>query len=131
MKKQKVIGLLLCVQSGLIFAQNLTPETYVRVDVEARQLTIDGMHQQVDMLSGDVMIDTINSVSESNRDKVNTMFNYYGTTASAHSAYGTRYGKEIEQWLAGHSDWEQTYDALDDEFSSLSQQLSTLREGQP
>ncbi len=130
MKKLMLIGLLCYVQSAGILAQGLTLETYVKADVEARQRTIDGMYQQIDLLNSGANEAAINQASSSNQNQVDSVFEFYGTTGVTHSAYGGRHSKEIEQWLAGHSNWQQSYDALDDEFASLSQQLRTLREGQ-
>lgn len=125
-----LVGILFCAQSATLFAQDLTPQDFLQADVEARQLTLDGMSQQIALITAGASEDEINQAVADNQTNVEAIFASFGTTGAAHSACGTQKRAEIEAWMADHPEWQQTYDSLKAEFDALSQQLSTLREGQ-
>lgn len=124
-----LIGILFFALHVVTMAEDLTPETFLQADAETRQLTLDGMSQQIQLLGTSANDDQINQVVSDNQLNIEVLFNRFGTTGSAHSAYGTKNREAIETWMANNPQWQQHYDALDAEFATLSQQLSTLREG--
>jgi len=121
--------ILFLAQPVITMAGDLTPETFLQADVETRQLTLDGMSQQIQLLNMGATDDQINKIVSDNQINIETLFNSFGTTGSAHSAYGTKNREAVEIWMVNNPEWQQHYDALDAEFATLSQQLSTLREG--
>lgn len=124
------IGILISLQSTLLLAQELTPETYTKADVEARELTLDGMRMQIDLLTQAADEQTRTNAALANQEAVEAVFSGYGTSGSAHSAYGTQHNEAIEAWLASQPQWQSTYQELASEFATLSEQLNSLREGQ-
>ncbi len=133
MNTQTIIKLLTVIlflaQPVITVAENLIPETYLQADVETRQLTLDGMSQQIQLLTMGASDDQINRIVFDNQVDIETLFNSFGTTGSAHSAYGTENREAIDTLVVNNPEWQQRYDALDAEFTTLSQQLSRLREG--
>ena len=125
-----VIILLMSLHSPLLLAQELTPETYVQADVEAQQLTLEGMRLQVELLSQAAEESVRINAALANQEAVEGVFSGYGSSGSAHSAYGTQHSEAIQAWLAGQAQWQSTYEDLAAEFAALSEQLDSLREGQ-
>ena len=110
-------------------AENLSSEDFLQADVEARRLTLEGMSHQVALLMSGASAQEVDQAVSENQANVEAVFTSFGTSGAEHSAYGTKNRAAIEAWMTGHPEWQQIYDALDAEFTSLSQQLSTLREG--
>ena len=125
-----IIGILFCAQSATLLAQDLTPQDFLQADVEARRLTLDGMSQQIALINAGASAEEINQAVADNQTNVEAIFSSFGTNGAAHSAYGTQSRAEIDAWMTENPEWQETYDSLNTEFDTLSQQLSTLREGQ-
>jgi hypothetical protein len=125
-----LVVIIVCTQNLTVFAQDMTPVDFLQADVDARQLTLEGMSQQITLLNSGASSDQIYLSVSANEANVEAVFASYGTSAAAHSAYGTKNSKVIETWMREHPEWQQTYDDLNAEFEWLSEQLSTLREGQ-
>lgn len=134
MKPGSSLGRILCAAWVLAivpasFADELTPETYVAVEAEVRELTLEGMAQRVSLLSGGSNPEFEALLDAANRQQVRQAFQDNDTTANAHAAYGTQNADEIAAWLDANPDWQAHLDSLAQEFESLSNQLDALREG--
>ena len=123
------IGFMLGCYSAFAFASQLTPETLVRADVQARETTLDGMQMQIDLLQQSASPDALMQASMANQAAVEAVFAAHGTTGARHSAEWTQQREAVEEWLTVHSDWQQTYQNLNTKFQSLAQQLDSLRTG--
>jgi hypothetical protein len=129
--KPFLLGALLMLFSGGVAAAELTPQSYVVIDLEVRLATLDGMAERVQLLSGgaDVAQQEM-TLDELNRKQVAAIFRKYGSSAAAHAAYGTRRNAEIREWLDADPDSQRQYQLLGQQFDALSDQLDALSKGQ-
>lgn len=127
--KQAILLLLLLMIVPLTgYAEGFTPQTYVAIDLEVRKITLNGMAESVALLRGGSSTPEQEiALALANQQQVDRTYRSRGTSAAAHAAYGSRYAKEIEEWLAENPDWQQQYDSLIQEFNFLSNQLNGLR----
>lgn len=112
---------------GAASAVELTPELYVRADLDARAATLDGMQEQIDLLSHNTATVEVQRQVDANRSHVAGVFGFYGTTAAAHAVYGSRYRQAIEAWLMAHPEWQQAYQDAAQKFEQLAGQLDHRR----
>ena len=104
----------------------LTPETFVRSNSEARKLTIDGMEKRVGLLQKGATQEEQIVAAEQTNQAVETLFKSYGTTGSAHAAFGTYNKEQIEAWLEANPEWKQNEANLNQRFQTLSKQIDGL-----
>ena len=119
---------LLCLNA---FAEIDGPDMYVYVEVSVREATIEGMRQRLTLLQrSDYTIEADNVVDVQTRLRIADVYAQFGTTASAHVAYGTRNAALIGEWLNQNPTWKSRLASLDSQFRSLSNQLSASRRQQ-
>lgn len=112
--------------AGNAWADALTPETYIRSNSEARKLTLDGMEKRIGLLQKGATQEEQMEAAEQTNQAVETLFKSYGTTGSAHAAFGTYNLEQINAWLEANPDWKQNEDDLDQRFQTLSNQIDGL-----
>lgn len=121
------IGFILGLQCAIALASPLTPEKLVRADIQAREVTLKGMQQQIELRRQNASPDALMQASMASQAEVEAVFTAYGITGARHSAEWTRQRDTIEKWLAVHFKWQQTYQKLEAKFQLLAQQLDSLR----
>lgn len=112
--------------AGNAWADALTPETFVRLNSEARQLTLDGMEIRIGLLQNGATKEEQMAAAEQTQQTVEALFMSYGTTGSAHAAFGTYNQEAIEAWLEANPIWKQKEAELNEHFQTLSNQINGL-----
>ena len=128
MSNRIVVTLLSLVWSVLAWAE-LTPETFVQADIEARQATLEGMVARLSQLQQNADLEDQAQLSEHNQADIDAIFERFGTDSASHAAYGSRHRAAIVAWLEAHPQHQQQYDDLAAQFEALSQQLDVLLGG--
>ena len=119
---------LLCLNA---FAEIDGPDMYVYVEVSVREATIEGMRQRLTLLQrSDYTIEADNVVDVQTRLRIADVYAQFGTTASAHVAYGTRNAALISECLDQNPTLKSRQANLDSQFRSVSDQLSASRRQQ-
>jgi len=126
--KAMVLGLCLTGLVAGVSAQALTPETFVQADIEARQVTLEGMSARLSQLQQGGTADQEHP-GEQNHMTVDAVFRRYGTDGASHAAYGTQHRDEVSAWLTANPEYQQQYDELTVRFEALSQQFDALQGG--
>ena len=109
-------------------AANPGVEQFVRVEADLRAATNEGMRRRLVLLdSPEYSAEADERLDAETRGRVAAVYAAHGTTAAAHSAFGTRYAAEIEAWVMQHPEWRSRQQALQSEFESLSSQFSAAR----
>ncbi|AEG02519.1 hypothetical protein [Methylomonas methanica] len=117
--------------SGIAWSvETLTPETYVRLNSQARKLTMDGMETRIGLLKNGASQEEQLAAAEQTNQAVESLFKSYGTTGSLHTAYGTYHQEQISAWLEANPVWNQTEVDLNQRFQALSSQIDVLLKGQ-
>ncbi|MGR9116090.1 MAG: hypothetical protein ACU85E_10010 [Gammaproteobacteria bacterium] len=118
--------LMVTLMTGNAWADTLTPETFVRLNSEARQLTLDGMEIRIGLLQNGATQEEQMAAAEQTQQSVEALFMSYGTTGSAHAAFGTYHQAAIEAWLEANPIWKQKETELNERFQTLSDQINGL-----
>ena len=122
------LSLLLTVSTSQAASLNL--QTFVAIDVEVREITLNGMDAYLQLLnSGQSTAEQIMADNKLNQVQVSQVYIDNNTTADAHAAYATRHAAQISEWLAANPEWQNHYDWLTEEFESLSTQLNAHHGG--
>jgi hypothetical protein len=111
---------------GIAMAQDLSPESFVRADIAAREATLDGMAARLTLLQRGASRAMQAQLEEENRRRVDAVLARHHTTGPAHAAYGTRHRAAIVTWLEAHPGWQRTYEELTQRFEALSGQIDAL-----
>lgn len=119
-------GLLLI--AGIANAGPLTPETWVHIDLQARELTIEGMEARLRLLANGQAAQA-QAEADQNARNIARLYEEHGTDPGAHAHYGSRNAKAIEDWLDAHPAYRSQYHALERRFESLSGQFQSYRGG--
>jgi len=124
-RNRLALSAILLVFNTFVFAQSLTPATYIDIEIQVRQLTNDGMSQRLFLLKlqnedsiedqSDLDIDTLTAITE--------VFRSNGVTAGSHTAFGTQNAKRIADFLKANPDKQQQLDSIESEFELYSSQI--------
>ena len=119
------VALMLAALSAGATAQTggLTPEAFVLIDVEVREVTINGMDDRLTARGNGASDTQLRALHEDNRERVDQVYAAYGTTPGAHAAFGTRHADAIAAWLSEHPDMQRYYTDLESRFEQLSGQF--------
>jgi len=116
-----------CLSLTVIAQELLSPEAYVKADIEARRVTLNGMEARLALIQKSANITEQSRLAEETRQNVEAVFARYGVTGASHAAYGTRHLKAIFAWLEVHPDeWQEQYNNLVVRFDALSSQFDNL-----
>jgi len=111
-------------------AQELSPEAYVKAELEARRATLNGMQARLALVQQGAAIVEQSNLEEQTHQNVEAAFASYGFTGASHAAYGTRHSKAIAAWLEAHpGEWQEQYNDLVTRFDELSSQFDNLSNG--
>jgi len=105
----------------------LSPETYIQADIEARLVTLAGMEARLAVRQRRANIMEEYHQAEESRQRVAEVFARYGVTGASHAAYGTQNQEAIATWLENYPEWQAQYDEIKARFIVLSNQLDELR----
>ena len=124
----KILSLIsaLFVCSANLYAQSLTPEGYMEIELQIRQITNEGMQQRLFLLQlqNRDSIEDQNELDVETIDLINAVFEQHGVTAGMHAAFGTQNSAAIEGFLINNPEKQQQLDLISAEFQSLSSQIS-------
>lgn len=128
----KLITRRICLAASLFLfastsaAQPLTPELYVDIEIQIRQLTNDGMQQRLFLLKvqNEDSIEDQGDLDGETVEMINQIFSSNGITASEHAAYGTQNTEAIGLFLNQHVSRQQRLAEISVEFQSLSSQIT-------
>lgn len=105
----------------------LTAESYLRLEYEVRQLTLEGMEQRIALLQAGASLDDEERLDSRIRTSIDEVYRRYGTTPGAHAAFGNRETAAIGAWLDQNFSWKYRFQWLNSRFEALSQQIRALR----
>ena len=113
-----------CATGTAAATEPLTPALYVQIEHEARQVTISGMQQRLQLLAQGGDTEVLQQADLANQQQVTEVFAAYGTTAAKHAAYGAAQADEIAAFIADNPEWAEDARRLDNEFDALVAQFA-------
>lgn len=128
MKKNIILFLVAyLLSSSSLLAVELTPETFTQADIEAREVTILGMADRLELLSsGTVTIQEENQLNSSTEQMVIAVFYKYGTTQSDHLVYSEKNATAIAEFLEANPDYQTIYDSLNTQFADILNSIDAI-----
>ena len=110
---------LLLLWTSALQAGQLTPEQFVRIDIEIQEITQANMLEQLETTD----LTQREQLSLQAQEKIQAVFWKYKTTVSKHSIYGSRQQKKIKRWLRKNPAWQQRYNTLQKRFETLNKKI--------
>ena len=107
----------------------MTPERYVLLDLQVRELTLNGMARRLELLQSDASQLARRSADATTRAEVEDVYTDYGVTPGQHAAFGAQHAEAIRQWLHANPDMRTYYDDLERRLGRLSNRLSAHQGG--
>ncbi len=112
--------------SSLSVAQEIAAEDYVAMDLQARQLTLNGVRDRLSLLQLNAGLDTQLDQDADIQQGVETVYQQYGMTASSAIAWATQHSQAITDWLANNPGQQAEYERIARELEAVSTQIQAL-----
>ncbi|KFB69756.1 hypothetical protein [Candidatus Accumulibacter vicinus] len=105
----------------------LTPEAYVRADIEAREATLASMEERLALLQAGGGSRAEMAALTRSQAAVESAYRKYGTSARAHGAYAATHARDISAWLKANPDATAHLMDLRTRFQGLSGAFDSVR----
>lgn len=124
---------LLCVFVGLpaLAKCNLTIDSYIEIELETRELTVQGMETRLTLLEIESDIETINEEDLRTYNQIQKVYNRYHCTPTEHLVYGAEYEGDVALYFVMHPEPQAKMNQIEDRFEYVSQQIRRLTEHLP
>lgn len=99
---------------------------YVAMDLQARQLTLDGVRDRLSLLQLDAGLDAQLDQDAEIQQDIDAVYQQHNMTSSSAIAWATKNNKAITDWLANNPDHQAEYDRIARELDAVSQQIQAL-----
>ncbi|ODS24342.1 hypothetical protein AB835_04035 [Candidatus Endobugula sertula] len=106
--------------------ETLTAADYVAMELEARQITLDGVRDRLALLQANAGLDTQLAGDSDTQQQVDDVFQQYGMTLSSALAWATQHRQAIDDYLAQHPAQQAEYDRIARELETVSTQIQAL-----
>ena len=107
-------------------AQDITVADYVAMDLQARQLTLNGVRDRLSLLQLDAGLDAQLDQDAEIQQEIETVYEQHNMTASSAIAWATKNNQAIADWLANNPDHQAEYDRIARELDAVSIQIQAL-----
>ncbi|RFA30104.1 hypothetical protein CAI21_07845 [Alkalilimnicola ehrlichii] len=124
---KRILLTLLLLLSPVLGWGSLTPETFLQLEVEVRELTLAGMERRIELLANQATRVEDTSLDNRTRRTIDAVYAEYGTSAGEHAAYGRQNSQAIEAWLDDNPSWKFRLLYLDNQFETLSERMQAIR----
>lgn len=128
--KAAALATLLCVSlfsiSLKINAQDITVADYVAIDLQARQLTLEGVRDRLSLLQLNAGLDAQLDQDAEIQQEIEAVYQQHNMTSSSAIAWATQHSQAIADWLANNPDQQAEYDRISRELDAVSQQIQAL-----
>ncbi|MBL1275074.1 MAG: hypothetical protein COB30_003210 [Ectothiorhodospiraceae bacterium] len=108
------------------FAQEMTAEHYISMDLQARQLTLEGVKDRLSLLQFNAGLGRQLDQDAETQQDVGAVYQQHNMTASRAIAWATQHTQAIIQWLKEHPDQQAEYDRISRELDAVSTQIQAL-----
>jgi hypothetical protein len=122
-----LLTLLISLTSLVAIGEELTPESYVLIDLETRRITVDGMQARLSILQQGAGLDEQLVLDDLTRHEITSVYSQYATTGAAHTHYGTEQALEIDALKKARPDLRAQYRHLERRFNNLTKQFQMLQ----
>ncbi len=112
--------------SSLSIAQEMTAEQYVSMDLQARQLTLEGVRDRLSLLQLNAGLDTQLDQDAEIQQEIEAVSQQHNMTASTAIAWATQHSQAITTWLANNPNQQAEYDRIVRELDAVSTQIQAL-----
>lgn len=116
--------------SAITRAEPLTPEVYVHMDLQARQITLDGVKQRKELLANGASLDAQMRASDATRQAVDAVYHTQGVSSGQALAWYRQNANQLMDWLAEHPELSEEYERIAAELDALSRQLQNRQSSQ-
>lgn len=119
---------LLCALIGFpTYAQcNLTMESFVEIELETRELTVQGMETRLTLLESNADIATMNVEDLKIYNQIQQVYNRYLCSATQHLEYGAEYEGDVAIHFIMNPEQQSQLVQIEDRFDYVSQKIRAL-----
>lgn len=112
--------------STFSMAQEMTAADYIAMDLQARQITLDGVRDRLALLQLGAGLDTQLESDADTQQQVDAIYQHYGLTSSSAIAWATQHTTVIADGLTDNPDQQAEYDRIARELDTLSDHIQSL-----
>lgn len=122
--------LLLVWTPALSQVDDMTPYTYIVIELDVRKVTMDGIEARIGLMQSSAFTRRQDRIlDEATRREIHEVYAAYGTTATKHTMYATRNARAISDWIEAHPEWQERYNDTNEQFNHLLATLEALQGG--
>lgn len=105
----------------------LTPQSFLQAEIEAREASIAGMEQRLTLLQSGADLKAEMTALAQSEARVDAVFQRYGTSAAKHAAYAAAHAEEIAAWLEANPEIQTRLGMLQTRVVELSNGFDSVR----
>ena len=105
---------------------SISAADYVAMDLQARQLTLEGVRDRLTLLQLNAGLDAQLDQDAEIQQAIEAVYQQYNMTAATLFAWATQNKTAITAWLANHPDQQAEYDRIARELNAVSTQIQAL-----
>ena len=113
-----------------IAAAEMNPQAYYELEIQARELTLEGMQKRLTCMRSDCQAPAQYAIDEEYQQKIMTLHEKNGTTPSRLAAWYTHHAVEAENYRLTNPQLQMRFDALSDSYEKISDEIKKLMETQ-
>ncbi len=99
---------------------------YVAMDLQARQLTLEGVRDRLALLQLNAGLDAQLEQDTEIQQDIDVVYQQYNMTAASAIAWATKNNEVIKAWLANNPSQQAEYDRIARELDAVSTQIQAL-----
>jgi len=124
MKKKLATLITATLLTSIIYAQELTTENYVNLEITAKTLTNQSMAALLAIEINDPQADQKEAqIQENTYQQIQQQYQQYQITPLQHFRYATKHRQQIDQWLQQHTEQQQQLIVINDNYEKLKNDL--------
>lgn len=121
-----VLWMICALFSSLSLAQDINAADYVAMDLQARQITLQGVRDRLTLLELGADLPTQLEQDSETQQAVEAVYTLSGTSSGQAIAWATHNPQAIADWLADHPEQQAEYDRIARELDEASTQIQAL-----
>jgi len=123
--KAAAVAALLC-SSTFSLAQDMTAANYIAMDLQARQITLNGVRDRLTLLQSAASLEKQLASDADTQQQVDVVYQRNGMTSSRAIAWATQHALNIAKQRAKSPEQQAEYDRIASELDTVSTQIQLL-----
>lgn len=114
--------------SGQVAADPLTPGKWIEIELQVKELTVEGMKERYRLLAENTNLEHQYNADAQTQSQINRVYENHHTTAIKHQNYGQQHIKDIEREIMQNPVAQQRFEQVDRDFHTYVELISNQQQ---